>query len=135
MDVIGFLCVSLGSSTVQLHDSLDSKHAFIYSEAGFGSENEVYTTEKQRSVLRFCGQKDWMQRIFIKKHFLFKVGTLFQIKRFHLGSECFVDDEEVEAEMWKWLRQQSKDFYAAGFDALVKQWDECINVGGGYVEK
>jgi hypothetical protein len=35
----------------------------------------------------------------------------------------------------KWLRQQSKDFCAAGFDALVKRWDRCINVGGGYVEK
>jgi hypothetical protein len=41
----------------------------------------------------------------------------------------------VETEVWKWLRQQSKDFYAAGFDALVKRWDTCINVGGGYVEK
>jgi hypothetical protein len=35
----------------------------------------------------------------------------------------------------KWLRQQSKDFYAAGFDALVKRWDKCISVGGRYVEK
>jgi hypothetical protein len=35
----------------------------------------------------------------------------------------------------KWLRQQSKDFYAAGFDALVKRWDKCISVSGGYVEK
>jgi hypothetical protein len=35
----------------------------------------------------------------------------------------------------KWLRQQSKDFYAAGFDALVKRWDKCVNVGEGYVEK
>jgi hypothetical protein len=35
----------------------------------------------------------------------------------------------------KWLRLQSKDFYAAGFDALAEQWDKCINVGGGYVEK
>jgi hypothetical protein len=35
----------------------------------------------------------------------------------------------------KWLRQQSKDLYAAGFDVLVKQWDQCINVGGGQVEK
>jgi hypothetical protein len=35
----------------------------------------------------------------------------------------------------KWLRQQSKDFNAAGFDELVKRWDKCINVGGGYVEK
>jgi hypothetical protein len=29
----------------------------------------------------------------------------------------------------------TKDFYAAGFDALGKRWDKCINVGGGYVEK
>jgi hypothetical protein len=35
----------------------------------------------------------------------------------------------------KWQRQQSKDFYAAGFDAMVKWWDKCINVGGGYVKK
>jgi hypothetical protein len=28
-----------------------------------------------------------------------------------------------------------KDFYAAGFDALVKRWDKYIDVGGGYVEK
>jgi hypothetical protein len=35
----------------------------------------------------------------------------------------------------KWLRQQSKDFCAAGFDTLVKRWDKCINVGGEYVEK
>jgi hypothetical protein len=35
----------------------------------------------------------------------------------------------------KWLKQQSKEFYAAGSEALVKRWDMCINVGGGYVEK
>jgi hypothetical protein len=35
----------------------------------------------------------------------------------------------------KLLRQQSKDFYAAGFDALVKRWEKSENVGGGYVEK
>jgi hypothetical protein len=28
--------------------------------------------------------------------------------------------KEVETEVWKWLRQQSKDFCVAGFDALVK---------------
>jgi hypothetical protein len=38
-------------------------------------------------------------------------------------------------EAWKWLRQQSKDFYAAGFETLVKRRDKCINVGGGYVKK
>jgi hypothetical protein len=49
--------------------------------------------------------------------------------------KCFTDDEEVETEVRKWLRQRSKDFYAAGFDVLVMQRDKCINVGGGYVEK
>jgi hypothetical protein len=54
----------------------------------------------------------------------------------HLGGKRFADDEEAETEVRKWLRQQSKDFYAAGFDAaLAKQWDKCISIGGGYVEK
>jgi hypothetical protein len=35
----------------------------------------------------------------------------------------------------KWLRQQSKDFHGAGFDAPVKRWYKSINVGGEYVEK
>jgi hypothetical protein len=52
----------------------------------------------------------------------------------HLGSKHFTDDE-VEMEVWKWLRQQSKYLYGVGFDALVKQSDKCINVGGEYVEK
>jgi hypothetical protein len=38
MDVIDFLCVTLGSSTVQLHDSLSSRRAFACSEAGFNSQ-------------------------------------------------------------------------------------------------
>jgi hypothetical protein len=38
-------------------------------------------------------------------------------------------------EVRKWLRQQSKEFYASGSDALVKGWERCINIGRGYVEK
>jgi hypothetical protein len=38
VEVIGFLCVLLGSSTVQLHDSPSSRRACTYSEAGFGSQ-------------------------------------------------------------------------------------------------
>jgi histone-lysine N-methyltransferase SETMAR len=60
---------------------------------------------------------------------------LFELPENHRGDKRFADDEEVETELRKWLRQQSRDFYAAGFDALVKRWDKCINVGGGYVEK
>jgi hypothetical protein len=32
-------------------------------------------------------------------------------------------------------RRCGSDFYAAGFDALVKRMGKCINVSGGYVEK
>jgi hypothetical protein len=76
-----------------------------------------------------------MKRIFIKKRFLFTVGSVCRVKRFTTGSRNSLKDEEVETEVRKWLRQQSKDFYAAGFDALAKRWDKCINVGGRFVEK
>jgi hypothetical protein len=33
----------------------------------------------------------------------------------------FADEEEVETEVRKWLRQQSKDFNAVCFDALTKR--------------
>jgi hypothetical protein len=62
-------------------------------------------------------------------------GSVCCVKRFPLGGKRFADDEEVETEVRKWLRQQPKDFYAAGFDALVKRWDRCIDVDGGYFEK
>jgi histone-lysine N-methyltransferase SETMAR len=59
---------------------------------------------------------------------------LFGPLKIHLVGKRFAD-EEVETEIRESLRQQSKDFYAAGFDALVKRWAKFINVGGGYVEK
>jgi hypothetical protein len=39
MEVMGFLCVSLGSSTVQFRDSLGSRPACACSAAGFSSQN------------------------------------------------------------------------------------------------
>jgi hypothetical protein len=95
MDVIGFLCVSLGSSTVQLHDSLGSRRAWTCSDSGFSSQNGdrtwgvVYITQDQRSVVLFCGQKDTMQRIFIKEYFLFTMGSLCRVKRFTAGWQTF----------------------------------------------
>jgi hypothetical protein len=61
--------------------------------------------------------------------------NLFGPLKNHLGGKRFADDEEVETEVHKRLRQLSKDFYAARFDAQVKRWNKSINVGGGYVEK
>jgi hypothetical protein len=74
-----------------------------------------YTTKEQLSVVRFCGQKDSMQRIFIKKCFLFIVGSVCRMKRFTTGGKRFGDGEEVETEVRKRLRQQSIDFHTAGF--------------------
>jgi hypothetical protein len=66
---------------------------------------EEYATEEQRSVVRFCGQKDSIQRIFTMKCFLFTPGSIHLIKgfragsrNFHPGGKRFADDEEVETE-------------------------------------
>jgi hypothetical protein len=84
MGVIGFLCVSLGSSIVQLHDSLGSNvHAYVQrliSVVRMATMLEEYTVKEQCSVVRFCEQKDSMQRIFIKKCFLFVVRSICPIK-------------------------------------------------------
>jgi hypothetical protein len=59
---------------------------------------------------------------------------LFGPLKNQLGGKFFTGDEEVKTEVRKWLRKRPKDFYATDFNALVKQGDKCINVGG-YVEK
>jgi hypothetical protein len=51
-----------------------------------------------------------------------------------VGGKHFADNE-VETEMRKWLKQHLEDFYAAGFNALVKRWNKCTSVGGGYIKK
>jgi hypothetical protein len=61
------------------------------------------------------------------------------MKRFTTGSRNSLKDVQKSQMMpnqaWKWLRQQSKVFFIGGFDTLVKWWDECISVGGGYIKK
>jgi hypothetical protein len=37
----------------------------------------------------FCGQKNSMQRIFIKKYFLFTVGSVCRVKRFTTAMQTF----------------------------------------------
>jgi hypothetical protein len=87
------------------------------------------------------GEKTQCKGYSQKKSLLFMVvfivqsGSQLGPLKTPFGSKHFADDEEVETKMWKCLRQQSKDFYAAGFNALVKRWDKSTNVGGGYVKK
>jgi hypothetical protein len=38
-------------------------------------------------------------------------------------------------EQQAWFRRQPKEFYAAGFQGLVKWWDKFLNVQEDYVEK
>jgi hypothetical protein len=113
---MGFLCVSLGSSTVQLHDSPDTDaHAHIerlVSVVKMATVLEEYTSEEQRSVVLFCGQKDSMQRIFMKKRFLFMVGSTYPQSGSHLGGKRSADDKEVETEV---AETTVKIFLCCGF--------------------
>jgi hypothetical protein len=98
-----------------------------------------YTTEERRSVVRFLWAKGLNTKVIHKDIFLFTVGSVCRVKRFTTGSRNSLKDtrksQMMPEQVRKWLKQQSKDFYTSGFDALVKRWNTCINVGGGYVEK
>jgi len=52
-----------------------------------------------------------------------------------LSGELFSEDDAVERAVRLWFRQQPKEFYAAGFQGLVKRWDKCLNLHGDYFEK
>jgi hypothetical protein len=71
-----------------------------------------------------------MQRIFVKKCFLFTVGSVYRVRRLTTGSRNSLKDVRksrmMPEQVRKWLRLQSKDLYGTGFDSLVKRWDECI---------
>jgi hypothetical protein len=41
----------------------------------------------------------------------------------------------MEKEVTAWFRQQRTEFYAAGFQGLVKRWDKYLNEPGDYVDK
>jgi hypothetical protein len=94
MDIIGFLYVSLGSSTAQLHDSLGSRCTCSRSVADFNSQNGdrdwcVYYQRAAFCCAFFYGQKDSTQRIFIKKCFLFAIRSVCHVKRFTTGWQTF----------------------------------------------
>ena len=53
----------------------------------------------------------------------------------HLSGERFPDEDTVERAVWAWFQQQPQEFYATGFQGLVKWWDKCLNLYGDYVQK
>ena len=60
---------------------------------------------------------------------------LFGPLKQHISGERFPDDEAVERAVRAWFQQQTKEFYAAGFQGLVKWWEKCLNLYRLYVEK
>jgi len=60
---------------------------------------------------------------------------LFGPLKHFISGERFPDDDAVERAVRAWFRLQPKEFYAAGFQGLVKRWDKCLNLYGDYVEK
>jgi hypothetical protein len=101
---------------------------------------EDCTTEEQRSVMPFLSWAKGLNEEDIYKEMfpvhgrkcLSRKAVLIWVQK---SGRRVADDEEVETTVRKLLRQHSKDFHAAGFDELVKRWNKCIDVGGGYVEK
>jgi hypothetical protein len=59
---------------------------------------EEYTIEERRSIVCFFGQNDCK--------LLFTLGSVCRLKRFTPGWQSPADDEEVETEVRKGLRQQ-----------------------------
>jgi histone-lysine N-methyltransferase SETMAR len=44
---------------------------------------------------------------------------LFGLLKHHLGGKRFTDDKDVEKDVWKWVRQQSKKTYML---PVLTQW-------------
>jgi hypothetical protein len=81
MDVIGFLCESLGSIIVQFHDSLGSRRPCAC----------LMNVLPKSCVLLydFYEHKDSVQTTFIQKYFLFTVRSDCRVKRFTTGCQTF----------------------------------------------
>jgi hypothetical protein len=91
---------------------------------------EGYTTEEQRSVVPLCvflwaiglSSRDTHEGL------LFTVASVCRVKRSQMGGTRFADVVEVGTEVRKWLRQQSEDFCAAGFDAPAHRQSDGTSV-------
>jgi len=54
------------------------------------------------------------------------------VQKFSEGRTSIEDKHQVGRITF---RQQPKEFFAAGFQGLVKWWEKCLNLYGDYVEK
>jgi hypothetical protein len=93
---------------------------------------EECSTEEQRSVEHLLWAKEINAKDIHKEMSPVYGGKCLSrktvqnwVEKFFQGRSKIADDE---TEVRNWLRQQSKDFYAADFDAaLVRRWDKDMS--------
>ena len=101
------------------------------------------TKIEQRGIVRFLWAKN-MEAKDIHKEMLPMYGEQCLscqavrnwVQKFSEGRTTIEDEHAaVERGVRAWFRQQPKEFFAAGFQGLVKRWDKCLNLYGDYIEK
>ena len=80
------------------------------------------------------GSKGYPQRnaAHVGEHCLSRQAVHNLVQKFSEGWTSIEDEHRVGRITF---RQQPKEFFAAGFQGLVKRWDKCLNLYGDYVEK
>jgi hypothetical protein len=101
------------------------------------------TKIEQRGVVRFLWEKIMEAKDIHKEmlpmygeHCLSRQAVHNWVQKFPEGRTSIEDEHPaVESAVRTWFRQQTKEFFAAGFQGLAKRWDKCLNLYGDYVEK
>ena len=60
---------------------------------------------------------------------------LFPSLKMWLGSQCFVDNNELQSAVKNWFSAQAADFYKTGIKKLLSRYSKCLERDGDYVEK
>jgi len=97
------------------------------------------TTIERRGVVRFLWAKHMAAKDMHKEmlpmygeHCPSRQAVHSWVQKFSEGRTSIEDEHRVGRITF---RQQPQEFYAAGFQGLVKRWDERLNLYGDYVEK
>jgi hypothetical protein len=138
MNVTGFLRLLLGSRKVHLQDSLGSKRACEYSGAGFSSQNGNHAWGVYYRRPAFCCAflcpKDSMRKIFIKKFFLFMVGSVCRVERFTTGprkSQMMSDQVALLRLQQKQTVQRVEEFIRANWRITIDSEEIALGCSHG----
>jgi hypothetical protein len=124
MDVICFLCVTLGSSTVQLHESLGIRRVRACSEARFNSENgdSVWRVQYRRAA--FCCDLSWAKELdakkFVKDMFPVHDGKYLSSKAVHNWVKKFSQRRSKAADDTEMAETTVKRLLSWGFPRTRK---------------